>query len=208
MMKKNNYLIGGVLAVLALIFLSVGGFLLYQKYKDGQEGFGSYASNSVGHSGGFDYKRLGKEMNETAGEPIVSSSVVGQGNHPLANPNHVSNVERMTRDSMTSMMPTVANNVVPFDVSVADPNTYLFRTQLPAIQILTRQAREADVYRGDIPITYHPDIPLIEKSRFDRDAIRHDGFFSDAFAKSYAQYSNSAFINKPQYVSNGGTIMS
>jgi len=117
-------------------------------------------------------------------------------------------MERMGRYNNSHLMPkSQCNSVTPWDISVADPNTYLFRTSMPRVNLFTRQARQADAIRGDIPITINPDIALISTSQYGRDSLRLDGFFSQAFTAMYDKITGQAYCNMPANVSYGETLM-
>lgn len=61
---------------------------------------------------------------------------------------------------------------------VLDPSIVHYQNNLPVVELKNRQALAADPFRGDIPIRFYPDVSVVGKSRFDRDALRLDGYFS------------------------------
>ena len=97
-------------------------------------------------------------------------------------------IERLERISTRNLLPKTAANVTPYHVDVANAATWAFSVNAPRVQLKNRLNLLADPYRGDIPITYHPDVALIGKSSYGRDSIRLDGFFSDHFAALYDKY--------------------
>jgi hypothetical protein len=61
---------------------------------------------------------------------------------------------------------------------VLDPSIVHYQNNLPVVELSNRQYNAADPFRGDIPIKFHPGACLVGKSRFDRDSLRLDGYFS------------------------------
>lgn len=117
-------------------------------------------------------------------------------------------LERLQRVQGRDLLPRTAASVTPYDVDVANPSTWAFAVNAPRVNLgLDRLARQADPYRGDIPITYHPDVPLISKSHHGRDSQRLDGTFADHFVQLYNRYTNRAYKNLPIKISNGETVM-
>uniref|UniRef100_A0A6C0JC01 Uncharacterized protein n=1 Tax=viral metagenome TaxID=1070528 RepID=A0A6C0JC01_9ZZZZ len=70
-----------------------------------------------------------------------------------------------------------------------DPSIVHYQKSLPVVELKNEQALLGDPFRGDIPITIYPDLPIIGKPRFDRDSLRLDGMFSDALKEKYAKLS-------------------
>lgn len=116
-------------------------------------------------------------------------------------------VERLERIQGSDLLPRVSRNVTPYNVDIADPKTHSYMTNPPRVQLKDPIWSLADPIRGDIPITYHPDISLINRTRYGRDSLRLDGFFSDAFVNLYNKYTSKGFKNMPMKVVNGETVM-
>lgn len=106
-----------------------------------------------------------------------------------------------------NLIPHTSQNVTPYNVDVADPVSYSFQVHAPRVIRKDRMAMEADPLRGDIPISIYPDVPIIEKSQYNRDSLRLDGTFSDALAKSYDRLSGKTYFNTPASMSTGAIIM-
>jgi hypothetical protein len=104
------------------------------------------------------------------------------------------------------MLPLTAAHVPQYNVDVANPAAYAFATQAPRVILKNRLAMQADPLRGDIPVRYFPDVPLITKSHHGRDAWRGDGFFSDHFAHLYSKLTGRSFKNLPLKVATQGTV--
>jgi hypothetical protein len=116
-------------------------------------------------------------------------------------------LERLDRVQTRDLLPRTSSSVTPYHIDVADASVWAYSVNAPRVQLKNRVNMEADPYRGDIPITYHPDIALVGKSDFGRDATRLDGFFSDHFTSLYNKYTSRAYKNMPLKVAVQGTQM-
>lgn len=116
-------------------------------------------------------------------------------------------LERLDRVQTRDLLPRTSSSVTPYHIDVADASVWGFSVNAPRVQLKNRVNMQADPYRGDIPITYHPDIALIGKSDFGRDAIRLDGFFSSHYSELYNKYTQRSYKNLPLKVATQGTIM-
>lgn len=106
-----------------------------------------------------------------------------------------------------NLMPKTSENVTPYNIDVADPIAYSFLVNAPRVVKKDRLALQADPFRGDIPINIYPDVPLIQKSQYDRSSLRLDGAFSEPINKNYAKLTGKAYFNMPQMMSQGGVNM-
>lgn len=100
-------------------------------------------------------------------------------------------------------LPKVPLNVTPYNIDVADPQTYSFATA-PRVVLKPPQLATADMYRGDLLIKNHPDIPLVSRTQYDRSDIFTAGLFSQAHNALYNKYTNRSM---PLNVSTQTTIM-
>lgn len=116
-------------------------------------------------------------------------------------------LERLERLQDRNMIPLTAAHVPQYNIDVANPAAYAFAVQAPRVILKDRQNMQADPYRGDIPIRYHPDVPLISKSQYGRDSLRLDGFFSDHYAHLYNKLTGRGYKNMPLQVATEGTVM-
>jgi len=171
----------------------------------------SYTSSSLANIGTFsDYVPL-----HVPPENYDTMNTYGSNFNPYfpaSNNNHSNNwgsqktVERLDRID-DKLLPHVSKDLTPYDVDVADPTAYTFQVHAPRVIKKDRQAMEADPVRGDIPINIYPDVPIIQRSQYNRDSLRLDGMFSEALAKQYDRYTGKAYFNIPQYNSHGATIL-
>ena len=116
-------------------------------------------------------------------------------------------LERLEKLQQTQLLPPTAAHLPQYNIDVANPATYSFAVNAPRVVLKNRLNEQADPIRGDIPIRYHPDVPLIAKSSFGRDSLRLDGFFSDHFASLYNKLTGRAYKNMPLKVATQSTIM-
>ncbi len=107
----------------------------------------------------------------------------------------------------TPLMPRISKGVTPYNIDVADPISHSYMVNPPRVQLKDPIKMLADPYRGDIPIKYYPNVPLVNQSRYGRDSLRLDGFFSDAFRDLYNRYTGKGYKNMPMSVVNEETIM-
>lgn len=104
------------------------------------------------------------------------------------------------------LLPKISTNLTPYNVDVADPVAYTFQVHAPRVIRKDPIAMLADPIRGDIPITYFPDIPIIQQSQYNRDSLRLDGLFSPAFKAQYDKLTGSEHQNYPQFNSYGDAV--
>lgn len=119
--------------------------------------------------------------------------------------------ERRTLDRLdridADLLPKISTNVTPYNVDVADPVAYTYQVHAPRVIRKDRLAMEADPIRGDVPIMMYPDVPLVQRSQYNRDSLRLDGAFSEALAKSYDRLTGKSYFNQPSQLSHGGMLM-
>lgn len=117
-------------------------------------------------------------------------------------------LERLHRHSSSRMMPRTSKAVTPYNIDVADPKSHFFQVNMPRVQLKDPQWQSADPYRGDIPIKFHPNVCLVNKSRYGtRSSWRGDGYFSPYYKELYAKYTGQGYLNKPIHVANEETVM-
>ena len=117
--------------------------------------------------------------------------------------------QRLSMDGSAGkpLLPRISKGVTPYNVDVADPVTHSYMVNPPRVQLKDPIKMLADPYRGDIPIKYYPNVPLVNQSRYGRDSLRLDGFFRDAFRDLYNRYTGKGYKNMPMSVVNEETIM-
>lgn len=125
---------------------------------------------------------------------------------PYRSSNEVQTLQRLDRIDK-NLLPVLSQNVTPYNIDVADPVTYTYQVHAPRVIRKDRLAMEADPVRGDIPISIYPDVPIIQRSQFNRDSLRLDGTFSEALAKTYDRLTGKTYFNMPIHLSHGGMIM-
>jgi len=107
-----------------------------------------------------------------------------------------------------AMLPVVSEDVTPYNIDVADPIAYSFLVHAPRVIVKDRQAMMADPFRGDIPLSINPDVPVVERPQYGRSSLRYDTLFSDGYAKLQAKYNKSMTqMNAPIHVAQEGVNM-
>jgi hypothetical protein len=125
---------------------------------------------------------------------------------PRRTSQEIQTIQRLDRIDK-NLLPVVSQNVTPYNIDVADPVTYTYQIHAPRVIRKDRLALEADPVRGDIPISIYPDVPIIQRSQFNRDSLRLDGTFSEALAKTYDRLTGKTYFNMPIHLSHGGMLM-
>ncbi len=116
-------------------------------------------------------------------------------------------LERLDRLQDKNLLPSTAAHLPQYNIDVANPATYSFAVNAPRVVLKNRLNMQADPFRGDVFIRYHPDIPMVAKSSNGRDSWRGDGFFSDHFAHLYNKLTGRAYKNTPLITQTEGTIL-
>lgn len=116
-------------------------------------------------------------------------------------------LERLEKLQQTNMLPLTAAHLPQYNVDTANPNSYSFSVNAPRVLLKNRLNQQADPFRGDVPIRYHPDVPLIAKSSYGRDSWRGDGYFSDVYSSLYNKLTGRAYKNLPLRVSTQSTAL-
>jgi hypothetical protein len=207
MINKIYLLVGG------LLVLCVAVFLIWRK----KEKFGSkkepyMSAGAMDHLDSLDSNYELVQAPETAVPAAHFADLVDSGDQaqivqqPPAGES-MKPLDRLESLQGKSMIPLTAAHLSPYNVDVANINTYAFAVNAPRVVLKNRLNMEADPYRGDIPIRYHPDVPLIAKSQYGRDSIRLDGYFSDYFSALYNKQTGRAYKNMPIKVATQGTIL-
>lgn len=218
MMKWKKYTpMGAVLAV--LIVVSV---LLYV-YRDAIKAraswwpWGTSATVAEGYANIGDLSNVGSlddsyeilPQEEPAG--VSFADLVEGGDHrEIVEEENLSKIrpsERLRQIQGKQLLPRLSSEVTPYNIDVADPTSYMYMANTPSVVLKDRQRLMADPFRGDIPITYHPDVPLVSRSRYGRDSLRLDGFFSDGMKALYNRHTGNEHLNRPLYVVNEETVM-
>ena len=141
------------------------------------------------------------------------ADLVDQGDLPkeMQPKNDVENfkpMERLERIQGKGLMPRVSTAVTPYAVDVADPAIHMFMVNAPKAQSALKSRYKdyslSSFIRGDIPIQYFPDVPLISKTEQGVDDLRLDGLFTPHFNALYQQYTGKAFKNLPVHVAGAG----
>lgn len=201
-MNSNLYiLIGGLIVIAILVFVCM-------KNKGVKEGYTSNSADNVGAL--VDYQKVEDPVDSIPGEHFADMVGGVQTKFYDFQPEESKKIrpmERLSRVQGSQAMPRTSKNVTAYNVDVADPSAYMYQVQTPRVLKLDPLAAKADPYRGDIPITIYADVPVVGRSKYGRDSLRLDGYFSESLNRLFDKYTGKAFTNKPMAVVNQGLIM-
>ena len=120
----------------------------------------------------------------------------------------VNPMERLERVQSNSLMPRTSLGVTPYNIDVANPTSHKYMVNTPRVSTALKSKYKdyglSSFIRGDIPITYNPNVPLVAKTIQGRDDLRLDGLFTPHFLSLYRKYTGKAYKNMPQYTGGGG----
>lgn len=113
---------------------------------------------------------------------------------------------RALQDS--TAIPSSAAALPQFNANLADPSVYAFHAQYRKA-LKNPRAMEADPFRGDIPIVFHPEVCMVGRSQHTSRDAQYQGFFSQGYADQYAKITGQGVMsNRPLRVMAGETVMS
>lgn len=129
----------------------------------------------------------------------VSAGMTFNGNTKSSAPRPM---ERLDRLQGSELLPRTSKGVTPFNIDVADPLSFSFQVNPPRVELKDPIRMQSDYFRGDIPITFNPNVSLVGKSRYGRDSLNLQGFFSPSTVALYDKYTGKGFKNMPLHVVN------
>lgn len=143
------------------------------------------------------------------------ADMVNQGDHmkeyvkqPKVTGENLRPMERLHRIQGKALMPRVSTHVTPFNIDVANPTSHKYMVNTPRVTTALKSKFKdyslASFIRGDIPITYNPNVPLIAKTTQGRDDLRLDGYFTPYFTALYNKYTGKEYKNLVQKVAGAG----
>lgn len=211
-MDKKNLLIGcGVLAIVAVLY--------WIWTKDGytsQENFTSLAAganDNTGHLLDDSYDLLQSPDSEAPASHFAD--MVNQGDHhsvymqqPKDMGEDLRPMDRLQQIQGKSLMPRVSTQVTPFNIDVANPTSHKYMVNGPRVESALKSRFKdyslSSMIRGDVAITYHPNVPLVAKTIQGRDDLRLDGLFTSAFTSLYDKYTGKEHKNLVQKIAGAG----
>lgn len=215
---KNLYI---VIAVVAIFILLLVYYYWCKSKKSGnntsskkptKEGY--VAAGGLDHVGSFDNYELiqspDMEVPATHFADLVDEGCDQLKQYGVQQPPNLKEqlrpMERLHRECGSQLMPRTSLSVTPYNIDVAQPSTVSYMVNTPRVQLKSKYKDYslAGFIRGDIPITQHPNIPLINKTHQGLDDLRLDGLFSDNFKSLYNKYTGKAFKNVPIMVAGAG----
>ncbi len=208
-MRNNNNLcviVGALLLIAAIVFMcSRGKQERYSNLSD-IDNIGSIDPPGFQNSS-YDLVEAAEEHAPSPHFADLIDSGAGQPTTVQPSSLHHRAAQRLKSSQGADLLPRISKQVTPYNIDVADPITHSYMVNPPRVQLKDPQKQLADPFRGDVPIKYHPNIALIGNSRYGRDSLRLDGFFSDHYKALYNKYTGKGFKNMPIHVVNEETIM-
>lgn len=108
----------------------------------------------------------------------------------------------------SNVIPSSAAALPQFNANLADPSVYAFHAQYRKA-LKNPRAMEADPFRGDIPIVFHPEVCMVGRSQYTSRDSQYLGFFSQGYNDQYAKITGAGVgANRPMRVMAGETVMS
>jgi len=143
------------------------------------------------------------------------ADMVNQGDHmkeyieqPKSLGEHIRPTERLHRIQGKALMPNTSKYVTPFNVDVANPTSHKYMVNTPRVSSALRSrylsTDLSTMIRGDIPITYYANVPLVSKSSIGREALNLAGLFTPYNVALYNKYTGKAHKNLVQKVAGAG----
>lgn len=147
-------------------------------------------------------------------EPATPELIEGEWHDPATSPRiegfaPEDAFKRMETLQGAELLPKTTSGITQWAVDAADPATFSFAVQAPRVQLRPKLGTPAyAMVRGDIGITYYPEIPMVGRSQYDRDNWI-SGFFSPQNQQLWNRASGAEYKNMPMFVSGstGSIIM-
>ena len=205
--KKHLYIVAYVLVAGAI---AIAIYLIYIRKK--KENFTGFTAGALDNTGVFlnqAYDSCGGGANiptENFADLVQGEDYTSQYIKKKAPSEKVSPMERLSRIQGEALMPRVSTDVTPFNIDVANPSSHKFMVNTPRVVMKSRYKGSdlTSMIRGDIPIRYFPDVPLISKTHQGRDDLRLDGYFTPHYDALYDKYTGSAYNSYPMYIAGAG----
>lgn len=202
--------------VIIILILAVIACLVVFCYtrKSSSENFTGMASGSINNIGSLSeptYDLL--DSPESCASTPHFADLVDQGDHTSLymkdkqSDEDINPMERLHRVQGRDLLPRVSSQVTPFNIDVADPTSHKYMANAPRVTTIKSRFKDysaASFIRGDIPITYNPNVPLVSKTVQGRDDLRLDGLFTPHFKSLYNKYTGKAYKNFVQDIAGAG----
>ncbi len=216
MANKNSTQLCMVVVAIILVGVIVY-FCMNKKSPQRKESFTSLAAGANDNTGMLlddSYDLLQGADNEVPAHHFADMVAQG-GDHmkeyvkqPPSTGENLRPMERLHRVQGKALMPRVSTNVTPFNVDVANPTSHKYMVNTPRVSTALKSRFKdyslSNFIRGDIPITYNPNVPLISKTIQGRDDLRLDGLFTPYFTALYNKYTGKAYKNLVTKVAGAG----
>lgn len=222
-MENNNsnlcIIIGVIVLVAVIAYFCMGrksGYTKGTKAKASREEFTALAAGANDNTGVLlddSYDLLQGADNEVPAHHFAD--MVNQGDHmkehveqPKSTGENLRPMERLHRVQGKALMPCTSTYVTPFNVDVANPLSSKYMVNTPrvasALKSRYKDYSMSSFIRGDVALTYYPNIPVVAKTHQGRDDLRLDGLFTPYFNSLYNKYTGKAYKNLVQKVAGAG----
>lgn len=224
-MKKEYTVLIGVIALVLIIYFCVykKDAPLHRKRSPSQssssstsiEGFTALAAGANDNIGSLldDAYQLSPGADNDV-PSIHYADLVDQGTLPeIMQPKDEEEIlkpmERLQRLQGSGLLPRVSSSVTPYAVDIADPAISKYMVNAPRAQSALKSKYMdyslASFIRGDIPITYQPNVPLVSRTLQTVDDQRLDGLFTPQFNALYNRFTGKEYKSLPVNIAGAGT---
>ena len=115
-------------------------------------------------------------------------------------------MERLSQIQGKSLMPRTSENITPFAVALGSPKTFSFSTNQSRIQLKPKLQTFGlyEMIRGDIPIKYNRNVPVISTSQYGREQQNFSAMFSCGGQALYNKYTGGEYKSLPILTAGAG----
>ncbi|HSA76111.1 MAG TPA: hypothetical protein VLE02_01080 [Nitrosarchaeum sp.] len=208
-LKKNHIIVGVVLVVLIAAALS------WYIYKHRKEGYAT--AGAVSDAGSFLEDQYDLEMAPDMEVPSPHfADIINESPQDYMTDAYRQKIltrdltpnERMHRVQGKYLLPRTSKNITPYNIDVANPISHQYMVNPPRVETAIKSRFKdyglSSMIRGDIPIKYHANVPLISKTFQGRDDLNLSGYFSPYYIALYNKYTGKANKSLPVFVSGAG----
>lgn len=208
--KQNLLIIAGLVVIAVVVYY----YWVYLPSHKKSEGY--VAAGGLDHVGSLDNSQYDSipapdyEVPAAHFADLVEESETngGYSEQPDCPGENLRPYERLHRVQGEALMPRTSLSVTPYNIDVANPASHQYMVNAPRVSTALKSRYKdyglASMIRGDIPITHHPNVCLINKTHLGRDDLRLDGLFSDQFKQLYRTYTGDGHKNLPIHVAGAG----
>jgi hypothetical protein len=141
---------------------------------------------------------------------LVSSASDLQLREAKQSPYNGANMRPMERlaslNQGKGLMPRTSESITPYSVQLGSPQTFAFNTNQARVNLRSPQYDSglSMSIRGDIPIHYFSNVPLVSIAKYGRDSQNFSGLFSAAGIALYNKYNGGGYRSLPLLTAGAG----